>query len=97
MPPVNFHSKCKREEPTRPCMCSPFSHLSIDVSTAHVDTISRVKFTFAQTLIIGGYAKWLEEALKMRTKSGLTLRLAHYSPEVQRLFMLTYVLFVVVI
>ena len=38
-----------------PCMCSPFSHLSIDVSTAHVvDTISLVKFTFAQTLLIGG-------------------------------------------
>ena len=30
-------------------MCSLFSHLSIDVSTAHVDTISVVKFTFAQT------------------------------------------------
>ena len=31
-------------------MCSPLSHLSIDASTAHVDTISLVKFTFAQRL-----------------------------------------------
>ena len=35
-----------------PCMCSPFSHLSIDVSTTHIDTISRVKFTFAKTLLM---------------------------------------------
>ena len=35
-------------------MCSPFSHLSMDVSIAHVDTISLVKFAFAQTLLIGG-------------------------------------------
>ena len=34
------------------------------------------------------------EALKMRMKSGLTLRLALYSAEVQRTFMLTYVLFI---
>ena len=71
-------------------MCSPFSHLSIDVSTAHVDTISLAKFTFAQTLLIGE-AKWSGEALKMRSKSGLTLRLAHYLAEVQRAFMLTRV------
>ena len=37
------------------------------------------------------------EALKMETKSGLTLRLALYSAEVQRTFVLTYVLFMVVI
>ena len=36
------------------------------------------------------------EALKMRTKSVLTLRLEHYSAEVQRTFMLTYVRFMVV-
>ena len=45
--------ECGKIKPT-PCMFSPFSHLSIDVSTAHVDTISLVKFTFAQTLLIGG-------------------------------------------
>ena len=33
----------------------------------------------------------------MRTKSGLTLRLALYSAEVQQTFMLTYVLFMLVI
>ena len=33
----------------------------------------------------------------MRSKSGLTLRLAHYLAEVQRTFMLTYVLFMLVI
>ena len=31
-----------------------FSHLSIDLSTVHVDTISLVKFIIAQTLLIGG-------------------------------------------
>ena len=33
----------------------------------------------------------------MRSKSGLTFRLAHYLAEVQRTFMLTYVLFMLVI
>ena len=37
------------------------------------------------------------EALKLPTKSGLTLRLAYYSAEVQRTFMLTYLLFMVLI
>ena len=36
-------------------------------------------------------------AMKMRIKSGLTLRLALYSAEVQRAFMLTYVWFMMVI
>ena len=78
-------------------MCSPFSLLSINVSTAHVDTVYLVKFTFAQTLLIGGLAKWLGEALKMRLKSGLTLRLSHYLAEVIWTFRLTYVLFMLVI
>ena len=47
-----------------PFMCSAFSHLSIDVSTTHLGTTSRVKFTFAHTLLIGCEAKWMEEALK---------------------------------
>ena len=55
MPLANFQRATVggKIKPT-PCMCSPFSHLSIDVSTAHVATISLVKFTFAQTLLIGG-------------------------------------------
>ena len=72
-------------------MYSPFSHLSFDVSTAHEYTIYRVNFTFVQTL------NSLGEALEMRMKSGLTLRLTLYSADVQRTFMLTYVLFMVVI
>ena len=39
----------------------------------------------------------LREALKMRMQSGLAVRLALYSAEVQRTFMLTYVPFMVVI
>ena len=63
MPLANLH----RYTESTLCMCSPFSHLSFDVSTTHVDTISRVKFTFTQTLLVGG------AALKMRMKLGLTL------------------------
>ena len=54
MPLANFQLTVGGKIKLTPCMCSPFSHLSIDVSTAHVDTISLVKFTFAQTLLIGG-------------------------------------------
>ena len=79
MPPVN----------------ASLSQLSTNVSTTHEDTISRVKFTFAQNLLIGGQAKYLGEALKKRLKSGLTLRIVHYSAEVKRTFMLTYVLFMI--
>ena len=53
MPLANFHRNCWGKIKLTPCMCSPFSHLSIDVSTAHVDTISLVIFTFAKTLLIG--------------------------------------------
>ena len=45
-------------------MCSSFSHLSIDVSTAHVDTISLVKFTFAQTLLLGGKSKMVGRSVE---------------------------------
>ena len=51
------------------------------------------KFTFAQTLLIDGLAKWLGKVSKMQTKSGLTLILALYQAVVQRTFMLTYVFF----
>ena len=56
MPLANFHATVGGKIKPTPYMCSPFSHLSIDVSLAHVhvDTISLVKFTFAQTLLIGG-------------------------------------------
>ena len=37
------------------------------------------------------------EALKMRMESGLTFRFGLYSAEVQRIFLLTYVMFIVVI
>ena len=50
MPLANLQRNCWREDKTHALYV--FSHLSIDVSTAHVDTISLVKF--AQTLLIGG-------------------------------------------
>ena len=53
MPLANFHSNCWREDKTHALYVFSFSHLSIDVSTAHVDTMSLMKFTFAQTLLIG--------------------------------------------
>ena len=53
MPLANFHRNCWREDKTHAWYV--FSILSpLYVSTAHVDTISLVKFTFAQTLLIGG-------------------------------------------
>ena len=50
MPLANFNRNCWREDKTH----ALYVFSSIDVSTAHVDTISLVKFTFAQTLLIGG-------------------------------------------
>ena len=43
MPPAHHHFKLKDRMSS--FMCSPFLHLSYDVSTVHVGTISRVKFT----------------------------------------------------
>ena len=73
-------------------MCSPFSHLSIDVSTAHVDTIY-----FCTNPTDRRLSKMIGRSVENEIESGLTLRLAHYLAEVQRTFMLTYVLFMLVI
>ena len=49
-----------------PCMCSPFSHLSIDVSTTHVDAISLVKYSFAQRRLGKMVGKSVENAYETR-------------------------------
>ena len=93
MPLANFHRNCWREDKTHALyvfsILSPFNRC-INCTCRH--NISReIYFCTNPT------HRRLREALKMRSKSGLTLRLAHYLAEVQRTFMLTYVLFMSVI
>ena len=90
MPLANFHRNCWREDKTHAwyvfSILSPFNRC-INCTCRH--NISReIYFCTNPTH---------RRLSKMRSKSGLTLRLAHYLAEVQRTFMLTYVLFMLVI
>ena len=98
MPLANFHRNCSREDKTHTLyvfsILSPFNRC-INCTCRH--NISR-EIYFCTNPTNRRLSKMVgRSALKMRSKSGLTLRLAHYLAEVQRTFMLTYVLFMLVI
>ena len=98
MQPANFHRYCQRKDRIHVlCVLSIITTFIRCINYTCRHNISRENYVCTNPThrrlgkLVG------RKALKMRTKSGLTLRLALYSAEVQRTFMLTYVLFMVVI
>ena len=97
MQPSNFHRYCKRQDRIHVlCVFSIITPFIRRINFTCRRNISREIYVCTNPThrrlgkLVG------RKALEMRIKSGLTLRLALYSAEVQRTFMLTYVLFMVV-
>ena len=92
MAPANFHRYCKHKD--RIHFLYVFSILTpfircINYTCRH--NISR-EIYFCTNSTLRRLGKMVGRNVEMRMKSGLTLRLALYSAEVQQTFMLTYVL-----